>query len=257
MASKPWPPDDPKEARAAIDRMHAQLDGLDHFELLGVDPGTPPPEVKAAYVTLARKWHPDTFGHLRLQEASMSKAQATFKAVNEAYAVLSDPDARAEYVTKLERERRGMSTDVDAILRAEAKIDEGLALLGNKRWGEAEQAFREAIDLNKDQPLTWVYHAWARYRRMGSTPEALVSVRKIFERALAVQENLPEAYFYLGQMYFQQDDLQRAIPLFQRCVERAPDNVDAQRLLRLARSRAEKNKAKPGLRGLLDKLLKK
>jgi DnaJ domain len=56
------------------------------FELLGVKPGVPMRELKAAHRDLAKVWHPDRFQHdPRLQE----KAQEKLKEINEAYDLLS------------------------------------------------------------------------------------------------------------------------------------------------------------------------
>ena len=55
------------------------------YELLGVKPGVPIRELKAAHRDLAKVWHPDRFQHdPRLQE----KAQEKLKEINEAYDLL-------------------------------------------------------------------------------------------------------------------------------------------------------------------------
>jgi len=61
----------------------------DHYEVLGVERGASADEVKKAYRKLALKYHPD-----RSQEPD---AEARFKLINEAYAVLSDPEKRQRY----------------------------------------------------------------------------------------------------------------------------------------------------------------
>jgi len=61
-----------------------------HYDLLGVHKRTRPEEVRAAYRRLAQKYHPD-------KQLGNADAVRVMAALNEAYAVLSDPARRAEY----------------------------------------------------------------------------------------------------------------------------------------------------------------
>lgn len=64
----------------------------DYYEALGVSRGASKDDIKAAYRLLARKHHPDLH-----QGKARAQAEEAFKAINEAHAVLSDPDKRARY----------------------------------------------------------------------------------------------------------------------------------------------------------------
>lgn len=61
----------------------------DYYEILGVQRGASAEELKSAFRTLARKYHPDV--------NKDADAEERFKEINEAYAVLSDTDKRAAY----------------------------------------------------------------------------------------------------------------------------------------------------------------
>lgn len=63
----------------------------DYYEVLGVEKGASPEELKKAYRKLARQYHPDA--NADNKEAAAEK----FKEVAEAYAVLSDTEKRAAY----------------------------------------------------------------------------------------------------------------------------------------------------------------
>jgi DnaJ-class molecular chaperone len=64
----------------------------DYYEVLGVSRAASKDDIKAAYRLLARKHHPDLH-----QGKARAQAEEAFKAINEAHAVLSDPDKRARY----------------------------------------------------------------------------------------------------------------------------------------------------------------
>ena len=65
-------------------------DKRDYYEVLGVDKSADANAIKKAYRTLAKKYHPD-------MNPGDKEAEAKFKEVNEAYAVLSDEEKKAKY----------------------------------------------------------------------------------------------------------------------------------------------------------------
>jgi molecular chaperone DnaJ len=62
----------------------------DYYELLGVTRGADDASIKAAYRRLAKEHHPD-------RKNGCKESEARFKAINEAYDVLKDPQKRAAY----------------------------------------------------------------------------------------------------------------------------------------------------------------
>ena len=62
----------------------------DFYATLGVEKGADASEIKKAYRKLAKKYHPD-------RNPGDAAAEATFKEIGEAYAVLSDQEQRTQY----------------------------------------------------------------------------------------------------------------------------------------------------------------
>lgn len=62
------------------------MQGVDYYRVLGVSPSASGAQIKASYKALAKKFHPDLNGDANKMAA-----------INEAYRVLTDPDARRRY----------------------------------------------------------------------------------------------------------------------------------------------------------------
>ena len=62
----------------------------DYYRVLGIKRNADDKQIRHAFRELARKYHPDL-------NPDSNRAEANFKAVNEAYEVLSDPDSRKKY----------------------------------------------------------------------------------------------------------------------------------------------------------------
>ena len=69
----------------------------DYYEILGVSKGADAKEIKKAYVSLVKKYHPDK------SEGDSSK----FKEVQNAYPILSDPNKLNSYKTQTQGDSRG------------------------------------------------------------------------------------------------------------------------------------------------------
>jgi len=68
------------------------MEPKDYYEILGVGKDAEPQQIKESYRELAFRYHPD-------RNASDSNAVEKMKSVNEAYAVLSNPQKKKEYDT--------------------------------------------------------------------------------------------------------------------------------------------------------------
>ena len=63
----------------------------DYYEVLGIAKSATPDQVKQAYRSLAKKFHPD------MNPKNQKEAEEKFKEISEAYEVLMDKDKRAKY----------------------------------------------------------------------------------------------------------------------------------------------------------------
>ena len=75
-----------------IEKGEIMADYKDYYKILGVNKNATDAEIKKAFKSAARKYHPDL--HPESKKAEMTEK---FKDVNEAYAVLSDKQKRTIY----------------------------------------------------------------------------------------------------------------------------------------------------------------
>src|ERR1035441_7597650 len=66
------------------------IDFKDYYRILGVPPKATDEEIKKAFRTLARKYHPDV-------AKDKKSAEEKFKEINEANEVLSNPESRRKF----------------------------------------------------------------------------------------------------------------------------------------------------------------
>ena len=67
----------------------------DYYEVLGVSKQADQTEIKTAYRTLAKKYHPDKYRNRSPEE--LKEAEEKFKEASEAFEVLSNDEKRARY----------------------------------------------------------------------------------------------------------------------------------------------------------------
>ncbi|KAF2271309.1 DnaJ-domain-containing protein [Westerdykella ornata] len=88
-----------------------------HYEALGLDPTALMPVIKSAYKALALIYHPDN-SH-GLEPAQRAEHAAKFRAIQEAYDVLTNPALRAAYDRELQRDGNKVNLDCSTFHHAQ------------------------------------------------------------------------------------------------------------------------------------------
>jgi curved DNA-binding protein CbpA/CheY-like chemotaxis protein len=219
-----------------------------HYEVLGVQEGAPVEEIKRAYFVAAKRYHSDSFSGLELGSARRV-AEELFSKVNEAQSVLLDKDKKAEYDVFLDRQRKGLPTDVAAIVRAEGLFQKGEAMFKMGRYEDAEVQFREAIALNHAEAEFHAYLGMTIFRRTGKASDGLPHV----DKALELDGRLHSANLFCALMLEAQGDLDGARNVLRKAVEKDADFNQAKDELKRLRSKSTTD----GKGGFLSRLLKK
>jgi len=77
----------------------------DYYEILSVPRDASEDQIKKSYRSLAQQWHPDKHAQ---DKGKQAEAEEKFKEISEAYAVLSEPEQKANYDLTGDPNRGGM-----------------------------------------------------------------------------------------------------------------------------------------------------
>jgi len=211
-------------------------DEEDHYKILNIKKGSTKDEVKEAYFESIKKYHPDA--NMNFPEDIRVKAEIIFTKVTKAYEILGDEQKRVNFDGSEELSK--FREHANYIFEAEIIYTEGELLLRQRNFKEAEKKFIKAIELNPDESAYVGIYAWAKY--LAAPDKELINkeVNKELKRAIDMDENIAENYYYLGSIYKFSDNLGNAEKYFTIAVRKDPYYIDAKRELRLLQSRKGK-----------------
>ena len=238
--------DEDRRARTRIENFHEDLHAKSFFEIFAATPDTSVEAIKSEYFALAKKWHVDAFAGKNLGRAK-PKLEEIFARITEAYDTITNPEKRSEYLLFLDRKAKGLPTDVAEILRGEQLYDQAAAMMRRRDHRGAREVLEEAVRLNPD-PLYFATLGWVIYQAAPDDDRAVVAAVGNIKKAVGEQENLPLAYQYLGSIAFRREQYGEARKWWSRCIEWEPDNIEANRGLRMVAQRAQASQ-KSGLLG--------
>ena len=213
--------------------LRARLYSEDHFKRLGIAEDAPIGAAKIAYFKLARLHHPDTVAHDAPAEMKTLKADI-FAAVGEAYRVLSDEGARADYLAEL---ASGGEIDVQTILQAEELFSRAVLMVKNRRFVDALNFLDEAISLNPEEGEFYAWRGWSRFCSQSVRGKVPPEVARDLDEAVKRSPRCVAAHHYRGSIARLVGDLAGAKVHLERVLELQPDHVEASRELRILASK--------------------
>jgi tetratricopeptide (TPR) repeat protein len=123
----------------------------------------------------------------------------------------------------------------------------GRALMGEIRADdsnlkEAPHSFEQAVTLDPDFALAWVYlscaDSTAYWRGIDPTPSRLAAAKNAVDHAVALDPNLPETHLALGYYrFYGLRDFKGALEEFELAEKNLPNNVDVLRAIGLIQRR--------------------
>jgi curved DNA-binding protein CbpA len=248
----------------------ASMNKIDHYAFLGVPTTAEEPAIRAAYVGLARDYHPDRIAGSALGDDPQVRSwiEALFKRLGEAQKTLMNAESRARYdreqkalaaspsgeaTTSSGRQRRPIEAR-NAFIMAET-------FLKKKDFAQAELHYRQASNFDPEEGLIAVGLAWCIFLNPDQPAEKRhAEARRRLEEAVK-KFKVGDASYKLGRVLREMGDEEGAAKCFEEALRRAPNHVDAQREVRIVemrRQKAEADKAETAQKaGLLGKLFKR
>ena len=106
---------------------------------------------------------------------------------------------------------------------ATAELNKGIALLNQQKLPEAEEALKQAAAKTLAIRASGTTSVWCIAAK-GKTDEAIAD----FQKALKIDPNDPDAYYFLGTFYSQQQNYAQAIEEFQQALKINPLHASAE-----------------------------
>ena len=246
---------EPAVSREEVLELHGMLGKGTHFGVLGISRQSGADEVKKAYLTLARRYHPDAALAASMTELRRQISEI-FVRLGEAYQELSDPKRRGEYESRLGPYRRAptqpavsssgvqnASSEEAAPVaprgpgpeetkqmhreQAERALGEARSLLKAGKHGEAipvlERGLYYAADIPALKKAVKLHLALASLR----DPKLRRRAESLLKEILAEAPENVEARFELAKLYRANKLAARAQREFKRVLEQDPTHEGA------------------------------
>lgn len=227
-----------QQLAAQIEARFAQLSRKDPFLILGIPPAASKDQVKAAFLNLAKIFHPDrlppSLPHLA------QKMSAVFEGIREAYENLHDDQKHAAWLAGTP----GPARPASAQQQAGDLFKMGEVFFKKRDYRQAEQHFAKAYALDKTAN-SLASQAWAVYMDPARKLEA-PSARALMQKALSLDANSDRANYQLGVIARVEGDMDRAEKHFREAVRANPKHLEANQELRLIEMRKKKADPKKG-----------
>ncbi|MFL5392359.1 MAG: DnaJ domain-containing protein, partial [Myxococcales bacterium] len=242
------------ETRSFIDEVRiraARLDRSNAYERLSISPSVSQEHIRQAYITAAKRFHPDRASGNPALAAVLPQLQALFAALKEAHDHISTPQARKAYDERI----RGASAKSAGSRKEEAALalKMGDVLFKKRDFEAAIVKLRRAVELDPTGDSLAAL-AWALTNDPKSPPAAKEEALALIPKALRSEGTTARTYYVAGVLYRSKDPKGSA-ECFRKAVELDPSHADASLELRLLEMRHGKHTPKGSgvLSGMLGK----
>ncbi len=222
-----------------------QSEQRNHFTVLGLPRQSSRDQVKAAFLGLAKVFHPDRLPPALSVHAT--KMTDIFEAIREAYEVLFDEQRRREYEKSLDSAAQSQSPEEVGPARALEDFKKGDMFMRKRDFRTAEDHFARAFATDAKAEYL-AARGWAIY--MDPTRKAEVArARQMMLDAVKHTPSCDRAHYQLGVIARVENDMAQAERHFREAVRANPRHLEAAQELRLIEMRKKKDQDRGGKKG--------
>ena len=195
-----------------IDTIHDLIEGKHYYELFDLDPNADIDEIKRAYFSTSRKWHPDRFFRRNIGDFR-EKLEQIFIGINKAYSILSSKEDRILY----DRDHKGSAK------KQSNDAPKSSTFISHRRN-------RGRIKKEADQ----------RKKHTGRKEKIIQKVKKDIES----QDNKAQNFFEIGKKQLEEGKPMEAAASLHVAYKLMPQNEEYKTLYKKSRMMAREEKAK-------------
>ncbi len=228
----------------------ATVEDEDYFEVLGLEDGASVEAVRAAFIRLAKTWHPDRVPADLLP--IRDEIAKVFSAMSRAQRVLCDEDARRAHLATRKSKRPEPRSRPEIARELETAM-------GRRDFERAVALCQEMIDADPEDAEALAVQAWASIRAgEDATEETLRAALTKIDKAVNLDRTDDQAVYHRGLVHKRLGNVPAAFRDFARALQLNPKHVEAEREVRIFAMRARKGSGEHKLVApLLEKLGKK
>lgn len=222
------------------------IEDQNYFQMLGVSQTAGPDEVRAAYFKLVKQWHPDRLAP-DLQALKLT-AERIFRYLTEAHDTLAEVEKRGTYLKNVQggagtpRAERALQAVLEAALQFQ-KVD---VLLRRRDFAGALRLVDEILALAPDEADYHAARGQVLFKQHGVQDKVMLAeATRALDAALARDERCERALTTKAELLQRTGKERESFALWRKAHDLYPKNVEAQRMVRLARMRGTSSSSRP------------